>query len=163
MQSGEHVKPETEAEKLCFNILSDLDLVGSHVQGSLTNKKFMRNEIWSLISFLGAPSWFVTFSPADVQHPLCLYLAGTDVKFSPDLKCSKEHNLLISKNPVAAARFFDIMVKAFIRHVLGIDSNHSGLYGNTSAYYGTVEQQGRLTLHLHMLLWIANALSPKDI
>ena len=55
------------------------------------------------------------------------------------------------------------MVRAFIGHVLGIDSNHLGLYGNTSAYYGTVEQQGQLTLHLHMLLWIANALSPKDI
>ncbi|TFK53371.1 hypothetical protein OE88DRAFT_1711412 [Heliocybe sulcata] len=55
------------------------------------------------------------------------------------------------------------MVKLFIKHVLGIQSDHEGLYGKTSAYYGTVEQQGRLTLHLHLLLWITNSLSPQDV
>src|SRR6202011_4700344 len=38
-----------------------------------------------------------------------------------------------------------------------------GLYGKTAAYYAAVEQQGRLTLHLHMLLWIMNSLSPQEI
>ncbi len=28
---------------------------------------------------------------------------------------------------------------------------------------GTVEQQGHLTLHLHMLVWIVNSLSPQEI
>ena len=48
-------------------------------------------------------------------------------------------------------------------HVLGFKTKHPGFYGKTEAYYGTVEQQGRLTLHLHMLLWIKNALPPQDI
>jgi Helitron helicase-like domain at N-terminus len=52
--------------------------------------------------------------------------------------------------------FFHFMVEMFIKHVLGVNQDHSGLYGKTSAYYATVEQQGRLTLHLHMLLWILN-------
>jgi hypothetical protein len=30
--------------------------------------------------------------------------------------------------------------------LLGVDTDHSGLYGDTSSYYGTVEQQGHLTL-----------------
>lgn len=30
----------------------------------------------------------------------------------------------------------------FIKHVLGVGTDHPGLYGKTSAYYGTVEQQG---------------------
>ena len=42
----------------------------------------------------------------------------------------------------------------FIKHVLGVDSDHNGVFGPTNAHYGTVEQQGRLTLHLHLLLWI---------
>jgi len=46
------------------------------------------------------------------------------------------------------------MVETFISDVLGVGSARRGLYGETNAYYGTVEQQGRLTLHLHMLLWI---------
>ncbi|KNZ71706.1 hypothetical protein J132_07484, partial [Termitomyces sp. J132] len=36
------------------------------------------------------------------------------------------------------------------------------LYDDTSAYYGTVDQQGRLTLHLHMLLWLCGSLSPDE-
>ncbi|KAK7022652.1 hypothetical protein R3P38DRAFT_2485560, partial [Favolaschia claudopus] len=37
------------------------------------------------------------------------------------------------------------------------------LFGETDAYYGTVEQQGRLTLHMHMLIWIKHALSPQEL
>ena len=55
------------------------------------------------------------------------------------------------------------MVEQFIKHVLGVGSDHSGLYGETSAYYGTVEQQGRLTLHIHLLLWIKGCLTPDEI
>ncbi|KAG6893620.1 hypothetical protein C0992_009309, partial [Termitomyces sp. T32_za158] len=43
-----------------------------------------------------------------------------------------------------------------------VDSGHTGLYGDTSAYYGTVEQQGRMTLHLHLLLWIAGGITPDE-
>ena len=55
------------------------------------------------------------------------------------------------------------MTEAFIKHVLGYGSTYSGLYGKTAGYYGTVEQQGRLTLHLHMLLWIRNSLTPQEV
>ena len=55
------------------------------------------------------------------------------------------------------------MVQMFISDVLGVDSTHRGLYGETNAYYGTVEQQGRLTLHLHMLLWLKGCLRPEEI
>ena len=79
------------------------------------------------------------------------------------LRSANERNLLVAQNPVAAAHFFDFMVRMFIKHVLGIGVDHSGLYGNAASYYGIVEQQGRLTLHLHMVLWILNTLSPQDI
>src|SRR5437660_10353935 len=74
MENGEKVTPETDDEKLCFQLIKDLDHVGGHVKGSLTNKKYMRNEIWSLISAVEAPSWFITFSPADNMHPNFLVL-----------------------------------------------------------------------------------------
>jgi hypothetical protein len=123
----------------------------------------MRYELWSLISFLGVPSWFITLSPADNRHPICLYFADTGERFSPEIISSADRNRLIANNPVAAARFFDVMVHSFVKNVLGVDHDHPGLYGKTSGYYGTIEQQGRLTLHLHLLLWIAGALSPQEI
>ena len=123
----------------------------------------MRNEIWSLISFLGAPSWFITLSPADVKHPICLYFADTGETFQPVLKGHDERYRLIANNPVAGARFFHFMVEIFIKHVLGVGTDHRGFYGQTAAYYGTVEQQGRLTLHLHLLLCLRGVLSPQEI
>jgi len=116
-----------------------------------------------LISYLGAPSWFITFAPADNKHLMCLYYADTKEIFSPEIRADNECFNLISRNPVAGARFFHFIVQMFIKHVLGVDQDHTGLYGDTSAYYGTVEQQGRLTLHLHLLLWIAGSLSPQEI
>ncbi|KAJ7261685.1 hypothetical protein C8J57DRAFT_1071746, partial [Mycena rebaudengoi] len=55
------------------------------------------------------------------------------------------------------------MTRSFIKNILGVGTDLPGLYGETDAYYGTVEQQGRLTLHMHMLVWIASALSPQEI
>ncbi|KAJ7683318.1 hypothetical protein B0H17DRAFT_941971 [Mycena rosella] len=55
------------------------------------------------------------------------------------------------------------MVNTFITDVLGWQSEERGLFGHPNAFYGTVEQQGHLTLHLHLLLWVANAMSPQEI
>ncbi|KAJ7120558.1 hypothetical protein C8R43DRAFT_900662, partial [Mycena crocata] len=55
------------------------------------------------------------------------------------------------------------MVLAFLTDVLGWEREERGLFGHTNAFYGTVEQQGRLTLHLHLLLWIMNSMSPQEI
>ena len=50
LSNGEKVMPTSPEEKACFNMLNDLDFIGGHVQGSITSKKHMRNEIWSMIS-----------------------------------------------------------------------------------------------------------------
>jgi len=122
-----------------------------------------RNEIWSLISFAGAPSWFITFSPADNKHPISLYYADTQDTFSPEIRDYEQCYQFIAQNPVAGARFFHFMCELFIKHILGVGSEHSGFYGDTNAYYGVVEQQGRLTLHMHMLLWLKGCLTPQEI
>ena len=94
---------------------------------------------------------------------MCLYLAGTEFEFKPCIRTPDECYNLIARNPVASARFFHFMVQMFLKHVLCVNSNESGLYSKISAYYGTVEQQGHLTLHLHLLLWINNSMSPQEI
>ena len=163
MDKNEYVKAETEAEELCFQIIKDLDHIAGPVKGSNTSKKWMRNEIWSLIYHRGAPFWYITISPADIKHPLCIYYADKKEEFSADILPYDERLRLICSNPVAGARFFDFMVKLFITEILGVDGNHIGIYGDTAAYYGTVEQQGRLTLHIHMLVWLIGNLTPQEM
>jgi hypothetical protein len=163
MSKDEIIKPETEEEQKCFKLIRDLDYVAGPVKGSNTSKKWMRNEIWSLIYHRGAPFWYITISPADVKHPLCIYFADKNEKFEVKILPYDECMRLICRNPVAGARFFDFMVKLFISEILGIDVKEAGLYGVAKAYYGTVEQQGRLTLHLHMLIWLLGNLTPQEM
>ncbi|ESK93954.1 hypothetical protein Moror_12947 [Moniliophthora roreri MCA 2997] len=91
----------------------------------------------------GAPTWYITISPSDEKHPISLYFAGNDEPFKPLIRGHCEH--------------------LFLEDVLGYNAKHRGLYGEHDAHYGVVEQQGHLTLHLHLLLWIKGSLSPEDI
>lgn len=165
LQDGEKVVPVTEDEKRCYALMDQIDYIGGRVQGSLAGKKQMRHELWSLVACIGAPSWFITLSPVDSKHPLCIYWAGKDVEFNLDLGDQNEKIRRVAANPVAGARFFHFLVQLFIRHILrwADKDGRAGVFGPTSAYYGTVEQQGRMTLHLHMLLWIAGSWSPQMI
>jgi hypothetical protein len=106
LANKEHVVPTTAEEKDCFSLLNDIDAVAGKVYGSITSKKHMRHEIWSLIARLGSPTWFITFAPADVNHPICLYFANTKTTFSPNIKIKADREHLIAQNPTAAARFF---------------------------------------------------------
>ena len=103
LSKGEHFVPESDDEKACFQVLHDLDHVAGKVKGSTTSKKHMHNEIWSLVAFAGAPSWYITLSPADIQHPICIYYADSKEKFEPDLLPYNERITIVCKNPVAGA------------------------------------------------------------
>ncbi|VDB90195.1 unnamed protein product [Peniophora sp. CBMAI 1063] len=163
LEEGGQFDLANASEKSCFNLINDLDFVGRFVQGSRTNKRHMRNEIWSLIAARGAPSWFVTFAPMDHRHPLSVYYAAEDKTLFPQILDDKHRAQLIGNNATACARFFKFMVESFIKHVLRIDGDSPGLFGDTEGYYGTVEEQGRLTLHLHTMIWIKGALTPQQI
>ena len=55
MSNGEIVKPSTEDESACFQLIHDLDHIDGKVSGSITSRRYMHSEIWSLIEYLGAP------------------------------------------------------------------------------------------------------------
>lgn len=87
------------------------------------------------------------------------------ITFCPEIKSTSERDQLIANNSTAAARFFHFMVTVFLKHILhcNLELQSPGIFGRTSAYYGSVEQQERLTLHLHLLGWLENALSHQEI
>lgn len=160
LKNGGRFVPRNPEEKRCATLMDQVDVFGTWVDGSLAKKKQQRGEIWSLINFRNAPTWFFTISPADAKHPLCIHWASNDVEFRPEIKGYKERQHLVTRNPVACAQFFDHIVRIFIKHLCGWsdDEKKRGLFGIPDAYYGTVEEQGRKTLHLHFLLWIRGQL-----
>lgn len=164
LREGERVVPCTDDERTCFSIMDQVEHIGGSIQGSLASKKNMRSELWSLVNYKGAPSWFITLSPADNRHPICIYWADKDIRYNPALRHATERVRLVARNPVAGARFFHFMVQLLIKHLLAWGNGDcAGIFGHTAAYYGTVEQQGRMTLHLHMLVWVHCALSPQEV
>lgn len=61
----------------------------------------------------------------------------------------------VSKNPWAAAKYFDTIIQGFFKVLLRHgQSNKRGILGKVKDYYGTVETQGRGSLHLHLLIWV---------
>ncbi|KAH7904851.1 hypothetical protein BJ138DRAFT_988323, partial [Hygrophoropsis aurantiaca] len=43
LKEGSSPQSQSEEESACYQVIRDLDHVGSGVQGSITNKKYMRN------------------------------------------------------------------------------------------------------------------------
>lgn len=162
-----YYKPAEGDEKSAFRLLSSVRLVSRHVPGSDGYKIMMRNEIRAIMNNKGAPTLFITLNPSDVDHPIVRLLAGEDI----DLECISRgedlskwrRSLLAAKNPSACARFFDLMIRQFIDTILGFGKSEGGLYGKCVSYYGTVEAQGKGTLHCHMLVWLQGHLSPEKL
>lgn len=162
-----YYRPTDDAEKEALKLLASLRMIARHVPGSDGYKTMRRNEIRGLMNHHGAPTLFVTLNPSDVDHPIVRLLAGDnimleDIERGEDLSRWKR-SLLAAKNPSACAQFFHIMISAFIRIVLRHGRDGPGVYGNCVAYYGTVEAQGKGTLHCHMLLWLEGHLSPQSL
>ncbi|KIJ39976.1 hypothetical protein M422DRAFT_174419, partial [Sphaerobolus stellatus SS14] len=141
MKAGERIVPTSEMEKQCYRVKKDLDHVAGKVEGSSTSKKFLNNEVWSLLNYIGAPTWYITFALADAKHPLCLYFADSKEELGHFNINKEDHKKIISMNPVASARFFHFVVNSFMKHILNVENNNEpGLWGQTKGYYGTVEQ-----------------------
>ena len=124
----------------------------------------MRKQLWSVVEQIGAPSWFITVSPPEHKSPICLYYADTRTTIELGTRSKDDVRRLIAKNATAGARYFHYIVSLLIDFVLGqAFDDKTGLFGPMDAYYGTVEQQGRLTLHIHMLVYVKNALTPEQV
>ncbi|EIW60994.1 uncharacterized protein TRAVEDRAFT_75877, partial [Trametes versicolor FP-101664 SS1] len=141
---GRRSELSSESEKNCMEVISLLDHVSCKVPGSISQRRFQRNEIKSMIIAYNVPMFFITFAPADHKNPLCLYYCGLDIDLLsniPDIPSYIERMNAVAENPVACARFFDLLVKTFIKCILRWEDKQGrdGLFGQTLAYYGTVE------------------------
>jgi len=91
----------------------------------------------------------------------------------PDMPTKQEMLRMVAADPVSQAIFFDIMMKLFLLHVVGVDISDArwqyvdgvasatfiGIFGVVVAYFAPIETQGRGGLHAHMHLWILHPLT----
>jgi Helitron helicase-like domain at N-terminus len=156
------------------NTISDpaVRLLQKTVQGALTRvtgsneaRYQMRGQIWSTSVYLGPPSLWITINPSDINNPIAQIFAGEKIDYNTLASTldSQKRAKNIANNPYAAAKFFHFLIgtilqKLFCVNIKGHQVNSGlGILGRVQAYFGLVESQGRGTLHLHMILWLANS------
>ena len=145
----------------------------ARVSGSDQSRYRLRSQMWSTSTVLGPPSLWITINPSDLHDPIAQIFAGEDINMDdfmatlgPD-KAKRAKN--IADDPYAAAKFFHFMITTILETLFQVEvtqaqvKNKMGVFGRVAAYFGTVESQGRGTLHLHLLIWLKDVPSPEEI
>lgn len=163
-----------ETRKLRFSnpairaLRKNLSVVRSGVKGSDEARQQVRTKIWGMTLAFNPPSLWITINPSDTQDPIAQVLAGNDIDL--DAFCNTvgpnatERSANVAGDPFASAQFFHFMIKTIIEVLFGIKKSGNGriqrkkgILGYVQGYIGTVEAQGRGTLHIHMLIWLQDA------
>ena len=143
-------------------LLKRIRTVGGNVIGSAHSRTALRSQIHALIFNQGLPSIFMTINPADIHSRVALYFAGVDLDIdkivAETIPSTYERAQIIASHPVATARFFNVLISSILTCMI-----EKGVLGPTKAYFGTVESQGRGSLHLHMLIWLDHDLTPSQL
>lgn len=144
------------------SLMRHIKTISGNVMGSAQSRANLRTRIHALIFNQGLPSIFITINPADIHSRIALYFAGIDLDLDqiiPEkIPSTFERAQIIAANPVANARHFNVLISSILSSLID-----GGVLGPIKAYFGTVESQGRGSLHLHILLWLDHELSPADL
>lgn len=143
------------------------------VMGSDQSRFKLRSQIWSTAIYLRPPYLWITINPSDLHDPIAQVFAGENIDLDnfiatmgPD-KDTRAKN--VASDPYAAAKFFHFLINTIFETLFQIKSTKyqvksgMGILGRVAAYFGTVESQGRGTLHLHLLIWLKHAPTSDEI
>ena len=145
---------------------NSLSAVRSKVMGTDESRIKIRSFIWGVCMMKNPPSIWLTINPADMQDPIAQVLCGQEIDLDNFTTMDdRPSDVAIASDPYAAASFFHLMVNAILQQLLGIKGykhrqpvqREKGILGHVEAHVGTVEAQGRGTLHLHIILWLHGA------
>ncbi|XP_055088463.1 uncharacterized protein LOC129457426 [Periophthalmus magnuspinnatus] len=128
----------------------------SPIVGSPAYWQQCKREVFSMIRQLGIPTWFCSFSAADLRWKNlieALLIQEGRTQTVEHLNWAERCNLL-RKNPVVATQMFDYRWHWFLKLVLMSPANP---IGKIVDYFCRVEFQARGSPHIHALFWVENA------
>ena len=120
-------------------------------------------ELLAKMRFHGLPTWFVTLTPSAIESEFALRFSSLNGEAFPVLEYEARVAKICS-NPVAAAKFFQSILKNLFEHVFlvpectGKSNRHvseakNGPFGEVVSWHLVVENQKRGLLHAHIILW----------
>ncbi|THH14530.1 hypothetical protein EW146_g5811 [Bondarzewia mesenterica] len=146
----------------------------ARVKGSDSARHQLRSQIWSTSAEKGPPSMWVTINPCDLHDPIAQVFAGEDIDMDQFIAASGPDKVRraenIANDPYAASKFFHFLINTVFESLFRITVSgggrieaEKGVLGKVAAYFGTVESQGRGSLHLHLLIWLEGAPSSRKM
>ncbi|EAU83557.2 ATP-dependent DNA helicase PIF1 [Coprinopsis cinerea okayama7 len=172
---------QEEAQKIPFSnstvrlLRRQMKAIRSRVTGTDESRKSIRGKVWGTNLIFNTPSLWITINPSDTHDPIAQVLFGESIDLNafcntagPD-KEQRARN--VASDPFASAQFFHYIIPLVFETLFGIKAGcppqkierREGLFGVVQAYIGTVEAQGRGTLHFHMLVWLSNTPPPHKL
>ena len=167
-------------------MIRNIKIVGRQSADSVFARDACRSKMMGLVTAYNLPSLFITLNPSDIFNPLvsCWHNAEGGKAFDmdtllPEFPTQSERGQIVANDPVHASEMFDTVVNAFMEAFLGFENREvNGLSGKLingslftgeaessglQAAFGTVECQGRGSLHIHLLVWLAGVPSSKEL
>ena len=139
-------------------LTKSLTSAGAHIRGSPCCKQGYQRESYGLMIKFGTPPLWMTLSPEAVLSPIFLRLAGHEIDLSKitisDIPLCVERAKIVANDPVVTAKFFNLVIGLFISSILEFKQLARGIFGQTSAYYGCIEEQDTGTLHIYMIVQV---------
>ena len=157
-------------------MLRKLQLISAKSMCSVQSRQSYRSEVISMVVRYNVPCWYITLNPNDVNSLLALKYVIPDFKYGTErdehgnvIKYTDAMGLLenvskrmeaIGSDPVGCVKYFRKIVSLILKCLFGCgddlkcESNEIGILGKVAAYWGAIENQGRGTLHIHMLIWL---------
>lgn len=143
----------------------DISIASQPMQHSRAAAAVNRQNIYAAHNENGKAQIWFTFSPDDTQRFKIMWFALGDFGSRKHLCKAPSGTIrfdLIAQRPGAAALSFYEQLALVIKYVLGWNEKkgesfeEGGLWGVTKAYVRVVEEQARLTLHAHLLVWVVD-------
>lgn len=163
--------PQTDPSILL--LMRQLRSASGRVTASDQSRTCLRSQMWSTALVKGPSTLWLTANPACEHDPIVQVLCGEDINLDDfvrtDAPPSAQRSMNVAKDPYASAKYFHTLIAALLKHLFGVSVQghavHSeiGVLGEVAAYFGTVETQGRGSLHLHMLVWLKNTPSSTEL
>jgi hypothetical protein len=150
-------------------LLGAIDTICKSVPHTNEAARYAKRNAESLQHHFGCPTFFLTVTPDDDNNIIIQILSNdiiddrTEVHKLSDnelLERAKKRTKLRIKYPGICALFFEDILNIIIKDVIGwnLETNtpmdHNGLFGKVTALSVSIEEQGRRTLHAHILIWV---------
>jgi hypothetical protein len=168
--SGEESWKAPFSKPVIKAICGQLATVRAKVMGTDELRIRIRGQIKGMMIMKGPPSLWITINLSNTGDSIAQVFTGEKIDMDTFVKTSGPNSEQRSKNlaadPYAAAKFFHFIIAALLEELYGIKAYHhrhvqrtEGIFGKVASYIGTVEAQGRGSLHLHIVVWLCGALT----